>query len=261
MLTDGQRQYVAECCRLTTEALASADGEYVVDMDQVADAVGHDTPKPKLYYVEESQQNKFTCPACGAFNDILGRFGYCSNCGTYNTASEIRKEISAIQARIASGRDYEAYVKETVGAFDSCARQIAKQLARRIPMTLRRRKEWKRRLFHSLAGTIADLRDVFDIDIAKCVTEPDISFAVLMFHRRHVYEHNGGEVDEKYIADSGDSTVRVKQVIHETRESATKLASVVLRLAQNMTDGFHAIFPPEELPIRNHAQRPVRQRS
>ncbi|OTP74276.1 hypothetical protein [Caballeronia sordidicola] len=38
------------------------------------------------------------------------------------------------------------------------------------------------------------------------------------FHRRHVYEHNGGEVDERYLKESGDTTVWLKQHIHETQE-------------------------------------------
>ena len=31
---------------------------------------------------------------------------------------------------------------------------------------------------------------------------PDVAFIRLMFQRRHVYEHNGGEVDQKYLDDS-----------------------------------------------------------
>ena len=31
----------------------------------------------------------------------------------------------------------------------------------------------------------------------------DVAFATLMFHRKQVHEHKGGEADEKYIADSG----------------------------------------------------------
>ena len=66
-----------------------------------------------------------------------------------------------------------------------------------------------------------------------------------MFHRRHVYEHNGGEVDEKYIRDSGDTSVRLKQVIRENQASALRIAEIVRTMGRNIHKGFHEIFPPE----------------
>jgi Zn finger protein HypA/HybF involved in hydrogenase expression len=254
-LTDGQRKYVVEFCRLTDEALRSPDGEYSLDMDEVADAVGRDTPKPKLYYADESQQNKFLCEACRAFNDILGRYGYCSSCGTHNGLIELEKDIELVRTRAHAGGSLEAAAKDAVSAFDSCARQVAKQLAHRIPMTPRRKKEWKRRLFHSLTDSAKALGETFDIDVAKGISTDDLAFATLMFHRRHVYEHNGGEADEKYIADSGDKTVRPKQLLRESRESVERLCVVVAHLGRNLIDGLHAIFPPEERPLAARARR------
>lgn len=64
-------------------------GEYSIDMDAVADAVGKEAEKPEFYYAEESQQKKFFCSACGEFNDILGNYGFCSGCGTRNDYDEL----------------------------------------------------------------------------------------------------------------------------------------------------------------------------
>src|SRR5216683_1599953 len=61
-LTPGQISYVSQFCAKMREALDSeADGEHVIDMDAVADAVSNNAEKPAFYYAEESQQNKFTC--------------------------------------------------------------------------------------------------------------------------------------------------------------------------------------------------------
>lgn len=250
-LTEGQIKYVQACCQQIDQAMTSEkDEESVVDMDQVADAAGKDIKKPKFYYAEQSQQNKYSCQACGELNDILGRYGYCSSCGTYNGLYELKNEINQILEKIKSGHQYEDFVKDTVAAFDAFARQIAKQLAKRIPMTPARRKQWDIRLFHNLKLCAEDLKSIFDIDAFKNIQKDDIDFAVLMFHRRHVYEHNGGEVDEKYIRNSGDDSVRLKQVIRETSQSAVRIAEVVLKIAQNIHEGFHEIFPPEEMPVR-----------
>ena len=163
--------------------------------------------------------------------------------------------MKRIDERIAAGTDLEACVKDSVAAFDSMARQVAKQFAHRVPMTSRRKKEWKRRLFHVLGQSREDLRSVFDIDLYRNVKPEDQSFAERMFHRRHVYEHNGGEVDEKYINDSGDTSVRPKQRIHETKESATRFAAIIRYLGGNLIEGFHSIFPPEAMPLEGAARR------
>ena len=57
-LTEGQLKYVEACCELVDQAKQSEhDGEHVINMDEVADAVGKDCVKPKFYYAEQSQQN------------------------------------------------------------------------------------------------------------------------------------------------------------------------------------------------------------
>jgi hypothetical protein len=85
------------------------------------------------------------------------------------------------------------------------------------------------------------LKSVFEIDILEGLNSEDVAFAKLTFHRRHVYEHLGGEADEKYIAESGDSSVRVKQALGETKKSAHRFTSVMRKMVRNLHDGFHEI--------------------
>ena len=256
-LTPGQVSYVAQFCAKMREALDSdADGDHVIDMDAVADAAGRDIEKPAFYYAEESQQNKFDCNACGASNDILGRFGYCSVCGTRNDLQELsEKIIPALRTRIKSGGPYEACVKDAISEFDSFVGVCVTQLVQHVGMTPARRNRLENRRFHNLNSVAADLKEIFDIDILDGMSVEDTEFAKLMFHRRHVYEHKGGEADEKYIADSGDVSVRVKQLLHETVESAHRIAGLVLQMATNMHRGFHEIFPREEEPIKRHKRQ------
>ena len=209
-----------------------------------------------FYYAEESQQNKFTCNACGASNDILGRFGYCSTCGTRNDLQELSdKTIPALRTRINSGGPHEACVKDAVSEFDSFVGVCVTQLVKHVRMTPARRNRLENRRFHNLEVVAADLKEILDFDILDGMTVDDIEFAKLMFHRRHVYEHKGGEADEKYIADSGDNSVRVKQLLHETVESAHRIAGLVLKMATNLHRGFHEIFPPDEEPIKRYKGR------
>jgi hypothetical protein len=109
--------------------------------------------------------------------------------------------------------------------------------------------------FHNLNAVASNLRTAFDIDICNGIVDEDIRFAARMFYRRHVYEHRGGEADEKYIKDSGDTSVRPKQALQETQETAHQLAGLVVRMARNLHLGFHEISPPIEERIQMYRKR------
>jgi hypothetical protein len=256
-LSDAQRRYVQQYCEVLSEALNSAeDSDHIIDMDAVADAAGKDIEKPPFYYAEESQQNKFTCGACGEFNDILGRFGYCNACGTRNDLREFEdKTVADIRGRINAGGPYEACVRDAVSAFDSLVGSYVRQLAERIPMRPGRKAKIEKMRFHNLETTATEIKAAFDIDLCDGMKSDEVSFAALLFYRRHVYEHKGGEADEKYIAESSDNSVRPKQALHETQESAHHLANIVVKMARNLDGGFHEIFPPEAEPIRRFEER------
>ena len=245
-LTIAQRSYVSEYCAKMNEALqVNVGGEYVIDMDAVADAANASNgEKPRFYYAELSQQNRFTCNACGGFNDILGTFGYCTVCGTRNDLQELsEKTIQSLRDRINAGDQHEACVRDAIAAFDSFVSQYVKQLVKRIPLTPARRNRLENGRFRNLQLVATELKETFDIDILEGLEPEVVAFAKLMFHRRHVYEHGGGgEVDEKYIASSGDKTVKLKQALRETVESAHQIAGIVVRMASNLHNGFHEIF-------------------
>lgn len=249
-VSPGQRKYVEQYCQIFSEVVnAEVDLERVIDVDAIVKEAATAVQRPKIYYAEESQQNKFDCGVCRDTTDILGRYGYCSCCGTHNGAVELKRELKGIHERITAGGPYENCVKEAVAAFDGLAGHYAKQLVALVPMTPGRRREWGAMRFHNLERGVGDWKTVFDIDLTKGISPGDLAFATRMFHRRHVYEHKGGEVDQKYIDESGDTEVKVKQVIRETEESARKLTGVVQRFGDNLQAGFQSIFPAEKTAV------------
>jgi hypothetical protein len=250
-LSRAQRAYIEACCDLIVEAMnAETDGERTIDVDAAADAsAASQTEKPK-FYAEQAQQTEFVCLACDHWNDILGRFGYCSSCGTRNDLAHLEAVISAGRAKAEGGSDADLYagVRDLVSAFETMAQTYAEQLKIYVPLTDRRRKKLPN-LFHDFARTAQAFEEVFDIPITKGMGEGDVKFAVMMFERRHVYEHKGGEADEKYLEDSGDTSVRPKQIIRETRENVHRLATLIGHAGCNLHEGFHELLPPESGPI------------
>jgi len=66
----------------------------------------------------------------------------------------------------------------------------------------------------------------------------------------HVYEHNGGQVDQDYLNESGDASVKLGQALPESPESIFRLMPLILKRAQNLHEGFHVLFPPVAKPIK-----------
>src|SRR5260370_11898513 len=192
-LTKGQRLYVEACCELIGDALNSEqDGEKIIDMDAASDATVSKAERPKFYYAEQSQQTPFICAACGEWNDILGRFGYCSSCGTRNDLVQLDALIAATRTKInaGAGADLHGRVRDLVSAFDTMAQQYTKQLIEYVPLTPRRKGKFQGR-FHDLRRAADDFAAVFDIRLLDGLDEDTVKFVVMMFERRHVYEHNG----------------------------------------------------------------------
>jgi hypothetical protein len=258
-VTEAQGRYIQSYIGRLHHALGRPEGgTHVIDMDEVAAAVGKDGSRPAFYYSEERQQTHFKCAPCGGENDILGRFGYCSNCGSRNDVAEFAADIAKLRDRINTGSAYHDCVRDGVSLFDVSAGQYMRQLVECIPLTPGRQNRLSRMRFHDLESSAEAFNIVFDIDILKGLRTDDVEFAKRMFHRRHVYEHSGGEVDDKYLRDSGDTSVRLKQVIRETKETAHRLASLLVRMQRNLHEGFHSIFPPDHARIRDEAARKVR---
>jgi hypothetical protein len=201
-------------------------------------------------YPRKASSANLPCKACGEFNDILGRFGYCALCGTRNDLADFEGQVvPTIRERLNSGIAPEDCVRDAVASFDSFMSQIAKQLVGLVPMTRHRKQRLSKQRFYDLREVQATFKNWFDIDVCAGMKEEEYSFVIRMFHRRHVYEHSGGEVDQKYLDDSGDATVCLKQHIHETAQNAHKLLGSLLKMAHNVHTAFHELFPPLTAPI------------
>jgi len=258
-LSESQRRYVAHYCDTLIRALHSGeDGDFTIDMDEVADAVGKDASRPAFYVSEESQQHKFKCVACNEFNDVIGRYAYCSACATRNDATEFGTDMEALRARVSADQSSNI-VRDCISAFDNIVGQLTKQLLNKIPLSQRRKQRLRRGRFHDLDET-SEVLDWFDIQLFRAIPTSDRDFIRRMFLRRHVYEHNGGEVDSHYLKESGDTSVRLKQRLSESIEHQHRLIGILMRMAENLSRGFHELLPPLDEPIKAREEHLARMR-
>ena len=230
----------------------SAEREILIDLDAITDQ-GADQPRPEFYYTAEAQQTRYTCYHCGDFNDIRGRFGYCASCGWRNNLQSLKAAFAGLREKLnASQARAEDTVRSAVSEFDACCRDIAVQIAKRIPMKAGRKADLERIIFHDIeSATIANMKAMFDIDILHGLAG-DLSFLKLMMHRRHLFEHNVGVADERYVQQSGDPDAREGVLIREIQANAHRLIGCLTRMAENFEEDFHQIFVPTQWPIDHH---------
>jgi hypothetical protein len=250
-LTPAQLAYVRHYVDTLLNALdeeigLGTDREIIIDMDAIADR-GSDQPKPDFYYTSETQQTRYKCDHCGEFNDIRGRFGYCASCGWRNNTQSLKASFATLREKLNGGQVSPIdTVKSAVSEFDGCCRDFAGQIAKRVPMKPSRKDALQRLLFHDLKSvTVDSMKSMFDIDLLRGLGV-EMTFAKMMMHRRHVYTHNGGVADERYVREGGDTDAREGVLIRETQANAHRLIGILTRIAENLDCDFHEIFQPTE---------------
>lgn len=255
-LSEAQHRYIEHYCDVLTGAFAKGAPETVIDMDAVADAAARTENRPAFFVAEESQQHKFKCGACGEVNDILGTYGYCSQCATRNDLAVFETDtLPKLRERLNGGGAPEDCIRDAVAAMDTFVGQYAGQLAQLVPMVKSRNRRLTNGRFHDFDEVVRLFDGWFGIELLKGVKPAEASFAKLMFHRRHVYEHKGGEADDKYIKDSDDNGVRLKQRLRNSQQDANELLGVLLRMGRNLHAGFHELLPPDPRPIEAWQER------
>ncbi len=147
-VTQGQRRYLQACCDVYERAISDeVVGMKEIDLDSAVDQVLQGGKPPDFYYSEEAQQTRFTCSACHAWNDILGRYGYCSNCGTRNDLQQFENLVGATRERINREPLFDENVRTLVSGFDSVAKQLTKEFVTQVPLVKARRARLEGRAF------------------------------------------------------------------------------------------------------------------
>lgn len=205
-----------------------------------------------------AQQTEFKCQACNNYNDIRGRYGYCASCGWRNTAFSLKTALERTREQLKNDAiSASEAVKQSVSEFDSAARDFVDQLVVLVPMKESRRKLLEGLLFHNLERFDGLMKSCFDIDLLKGMSD-DREFVLMMFFRRHVYEHDGGVITKRYVENSGDAQAEEGILLRETAENAHKLIGCLNRMIVTLEHDFHEMFERESFCIDIEKERKER---
>lgn len=260
-LTEAHVRYVKHYISTYYEAINAdlepeTEKEFIIDMDAIAKS-GERENRPDFYYASEAQQTRFKCLKCDEFNDIRGLYGYCASCGCRNNMASLNDVFQKMRKGLVDKTiSPEEVISRAVSAFDAACRDMINQLKTRIPMKPARLKRLERLIFHDIESrTIAEIKAAFEVDLLRGIDNETTAFLKMMLERRHVYEHNAGVADERYVERSGDTSWRVGDLIRETEQNAHRLLSTLPIMGQNIHDDFHEIFPLTEWPVRYFEER------
>jgi hypothetical protein len=126
--------------------------------------------------------------------------------------------------------------------FEAMAKDIQNQLAL-FPATPRRRREVEGLSFQRLAQAEENLEKWFGLRLTDGVAVGERTFLIKMLKRRHLFVHNGGRVDQDYLDQTGDPSVRLHEQLDVRRSEICRLLPLLRKSAANLFAGYESMLP------------------
>lgn len=161
-------------------------------------------PTPIHSYVEKELETRVICDQCGLEFSVYGVFASCPDCQRLNALTTLRTSLETARkrVRIASEQIVEEdlrrrfprdAVSDAVSAFDA----YGKALRASFPTVFR--KTAKGNLFQDLDALDAEL-GAAGFGSLSSLTSAGVESIRWLFQARHVYEHNAGVVDQRFVS-------------------------------------------------------------
>jgi hypothetical protein len=97
----------------------------------------------------------------------------------------------------------------------------------------------------------SSIKEWFDIAFLDGIKELDQEFLKRCFNRRHLIMHKAGRVDDEYLRNTEDSSVKLHQVVRIRSKEIPRLLELLRKTARNLFVGFESIEWPDSLTDRS----------
>ena len=201
-------------------------------------------------FIEEKQQNSYVCSGRRTRFDILGEYGLCPVCGKANfqeifdkKLSELEKQLEDASKTLLDRHDREVEwekLTRCVSDFESMANQVRCILVR-LPAIPKRKNALRSLSFQRVLSAAEALNAWYGFDYLENVSGEDRDFLNRMFNRRHLFTHRAGQVDQEYLDNTGDTSVRLNQVVRVRSNEIKRLIKLVGQAGQRLILGYEAI--------------------
>ena len=227
LLTDSQRLYLRKFAETVQQAVKE-QREFEIDLDEATDA-------PEWTYEELQLQHRFLCKACDILTDIRGEYGSCPRCGKRNSGGVFHPKLNQIELELQTASDElrSNLLNRTVSVLEAMANDL-KRILVSIPCHPTRRNQVALVNFQNIGSAVTELDTWYGFDLCSGFSPGDLEFVDLMFKRRHLFTHTGGQVDEKYLKETGDRTFELHEVVVLSQPDMARFVPLVRRLGSNL---------------------------
>lgn len=250
--------HISEFDEFDTEEIKDAKIEaaysaaFNIGLKEIKEILGHGSKNgfmtmtikyPPEYEIKPILQSKAyrhnaLCGHCGCHYAIVGPALYCPKCGEDTSVSEFHNSIRAIRSIINDdGRLLDQFIEtmgEEVGSkyYRSQKEGCVSKLVSSFQFAAETIYKWFRssvskNLFQRINDSNNALREVMGHGFEAWITDDDIQFLIVMFNQRHLYEHHGGIVDEKYLKSTGDKSYSVGQRLRFNKEDCNRMSDLL----------------------------------
>lgn len=246
--TDNQKEFVRTFVKASMDAVASGKTT-AINLDDLAQSLPSNSKSPWVYK-EETQQTRFGCSSCKMETDILGEFGICPNCGLHNCEQIMEQKLTSLETKFAEAEQtiedrHEREVEwerllRCVSEFEGLANELKKFLLKN-PMTDKRRADLNSLSFQRILNANDRMNDWFGFQILEGVNLDDRAFVNIMFNKRHLFTHNNGRVDQEYLDNTGDTKLRLNELVRFRSKEIKRLLPLIRQMSNNLTKGYLAV--------------------
>ena len=246
--TPNQREFIKGFVEVRENAVETQTSVNV-DFDEIAKNLQENSKSPWVYK-EETQQTIFECTKCKMKTDILGEYAICPKCGSLNCENIFDIKLSYLENRFAvidetvddrhqRESEWEQLLR-SVSEFEGLGNDLKKFLSTK-PMTEKRRNDLKSLSFQRVINSNEKIKEWFDVDYLNGISEEDREFINKMFNKRHLFTHNNGKVDQEYINNTSDSSVRLNELIRLKSKEIKRLLHNIRIMGINFINGYNSI--------------------
>ncbi len=196
-------------------------------------------PIPIRHYRERQLETHIRCDTCTLEYAVYGLFGFCPDCATHNSLQILLRNLALVEKQIALAggleeADFRQHLIEDslencISAFDGFGREASRVFAEG------RKEAAKPVSFQNLESASEKLASRWALDFRGAVPSDTWSLAHQGFMRRHVIAHRAGVVDQRYIDETGDTTVEVGRRVVISEDEVSLLAAAVEVLGRTLT--------------------------
>ena len=155
-------------------------------------------------YVERQLETEVICDSCSLEFSMYGVFASCPCCGLLNALNVVLSSLETAKKKLALSKEpsldeelRQEFVKDaltgSVAAFDAFGKAVASNHPTLFPVN-------RRNLFQDIEALSAHLQAMGELCFETNIGLPAWEEIKWFFQTRHIYVHNAGLVDERFIA-------------------------------------------------------------